>query len=461
MAKVKTKYICNDCGYESAKWLGRCPSCSAWNTFEEAVIQTEKTGQRASISVNAKAKRITEVEAITNERYSTDISELDRVLGGGVVTDSIVLLSAEPGTGKSTVLIQAAHNLGKKGKKTLYFSGEESESQIKGRGKRLFGEELSDNIFVKSTNSMDEIMQIVEDEKPDMIVVDSIQTVSLQACLPSRAGGGVQVTECTNVLIHIAKTKKIPVFVVGQVTKNNELAGVKYLEHAVDVVLFLEGDKNLQLRFCRALKNRFGSTEEIGIFEMTGKGLRSMENPNELFTTKRDVDMIGCSLVSVSEGTRTFVVEVQSLVTKSVYGMPIRNAIGLNKEYVRILSAMLEARTNVNVANSDINLQVVGGLYIKDVAANLGIIMSIVSSYINRPIPQGYVFIGEVGLTGEITNVQYLSSRVKAIDRYGFKKVFIPHGALSEDINVENVEVVEVRTLQDVINRVFDMKSAK
>ena len=248
------------------------------------------------------------------------------------------------------------------------------------------------------------------------------------------------------------------VILVGQFTKDGNVAGVNHLPHTVDAVIYLEGDKNTQLRIMRPEKNRFGSTEEVGLFEMTAKGMRSVTNPNELFTTQRDEQMVGCALTSVAEGTNSFVVEVQSLVTKSIYGMPIRNAIGYSKENIRVLSSMLQERTDRGVSDRDITVQVTGGLYIKDVGANLGVVMSIVSSHMDEPIPDGYVFIGEVVLTGEVTNVQYLSNRVKAIDRYGYKKVFIPYGALSEDVKVDNVEIVEVKTLQDTIRAVFAQK---
>lgn len=457
MAKPKKSYICNNCGYETPRWLGKCPDCDSWNTLEEYKKEEPlKAGQRASISKGVKAQKITEVDSLKCERLSTGISELDRVLGGGIVTDSVVLMVAAPGTGKSTTLLQTANNIASKGKKVLYCSGEESNEQIKVRGLRIEGEKLSDNIYLKPTNSMDEIIEEVESLEPDLLIVDSIQTMTLDAFLPSRAGGPVQTIECTNSIIALAKGKrKMPVFIIGQFTKSDTLAGVNHLAHAVDTILYLEGDKNTQLRILRPSKNRFGSTEEVGMLEMTSKGLMSVENPNELFTRKRDEPITGCSLASVAEGTKTFVVEIQSLVTKSIYGMPVRNAIGYNKEHIRVLSSMLEARTDKSVADRDINIQVTGGLYIDDVAANLGVVMSIVSSLIDEPIPNGYVFIGEVGLTGEVTNVQHLGLRVKAIDRYGFKKVFIPRGCLSDDITVDNVEIVEVGTLQEVIRTVF------
>lgn len=457
MARAKTSYICNECGYEAYKWLGKCPECGKWNSFDEhARVDESKKGQRATISSGVKPVRITDVKGQDKERLKTGMSEFDRVLGGGIVTDSVVLISAAPGTGKSTTLLQCSQHLASEGKKVLYCSGEESCEQINSRGRRLFGDKLSENVYLFATNSMDEIKAQVEELNPDILIVDSIQTVALNAFLPSRAGNGVQVTECVNELIAMAKGgRNMPVFVIGQFTKGGDLAGVNHLAHAVDAVIYLEGDKNTQLRVMRPEKNRFGSTEEVGLFEMTSKGMMSVENPNELFTTSRDNPMVGCALASVSEGTRTFVVEIQSLVTKCIYGMPIRNAIGYSKDYIKILASMLEARTDRGVSDRDISVQVTGGLYIKDVAANLGVVMAIVSSHMNEPIPDGYVFVGEVGLTGEITNVQYLSSRIRAIDRYGYKKVFVPFGAVPSDLSVENVEIVQVRTLQDTIRAVY------
>ena len=458
-AKNKTHFVCKECGYDTPKWMGKCPDCGEWNSFEEhANKEEQKKGQRPSISTGQRARKITEVDNRVDERYSTGVSEFDRVLGGGIVTDSIVMITAAPGTGKSTLILQTSQNLAEKGKVVLYCSGEESEHQIKSRGHRLFGDNLNSNIYLKATNSMDEILEEVKELNPDMLIVDSIQSVALNEFLPSRAGNGVQVTECVNAIKSITKKetgKRMPTIVIGQLTKGGDFAGVNHLAHEVDAVIYLEGDKNTQLRIMRPDKNRFGSTDEVGMFEMTDKGLRSVDNPNEMFTTQRDVPMVGCALASVAEGTRTFVVEVQSLVTKCIYGMPVRNAIGYSKEYIKILASMLEARTDRGVSDRDISIQVTGGIYVKDVAANLGVIMSIVSSHINSPIPDGCVFIGEVGLTGEITNVQHMALRVKAIDRYGFKRVFVPYGALKEHIDVKNVEIVPVRTLQDVIKAVF------
>lgn len=457
MAKQKVRYECSECGYTSPKWMGRCTSCGKWNTLSEKIDAdiNLKTGQRASIGSNAKPVRITEISGKKFDRIKTNIPEFDRALGGGIVTDSVVILTASPGTGKSTLLLQTCQNVVKQGFKVLYCSGEESEAQIKDRGERIFGKDLSEDIYIQSTNSMDVIVENANEIKPNLLIVDSIQTVELASSLPSRAGGPKQVTDCANMLISIAKNKNIAVVIVGQVTKDGDLAGINYLEHAVDAVLKLEGDKNTPLRVCSPSKNRFGSTEEVGLFSMTERGLISVENPDALFTTERDKPVVGAALASVAEGTRTFVVEVQSLVTSSSYGNPIRNAIGVNKDYLRVLTAMLQARTRVSVANDDVNLQVSGGLYIKDVGANLGIVMAIVSSKANYAIPQGTVFIGEVGLTGEITNVPYLSSRIKTIDRYGYKTVYIPKGALEEPIKTKNVKVVEISTLEEVIQKVL------
>lgn len=460
MAKKNTVvYMCDECGYEQSKWMGKCPSCSTWNSMKEFTkIPEIKSKTGASINREKKPKKITEIENTTYDRLSTDIPELDRVLGGGMVKDSVVLISAAPGTGKSTLLLSVANNTALKGKKVLYESGEESDTQIKSRGIRLYDKNLSENLYIKSTNSMDEMLADIEEMQPDLVIIDSIQTVELASLLPSSPGGMTQVIGCTNALVSVAKSKGIPIFIVGQVTKDSELAGPRQLEHAVDAVLFLEGDENTQLRTARCKKNRFGSTEEIGLFEMTSKGLVSVDNPNELFLTAREEPAVSCALVSVNEGTRSFVVEIQSLVTNCVYGMPIRNTKGISKDDLRILTSMLDAKTPVKVSSKDVSIKVTGGLYIKDVAANLGILMSIVSSCIEEAIPDGYVFIGEVGFTGEITNVQYLSSRIKAIDRYGFKKVFIPQGALGEKIETKNVEIVEVKTLSDVIKKVFQTK---
>lgn len=460
MAKTKTHYVCQSCGHEEPKWIGKCPDCGQWNTFEEEIkIDTSKsksTSLNKSISVFSKPVPITEVSSITSERVSTGISELDRVLGeGGMVKDSVVLLSAQPGTGKSTLLLQVANNIATRDGVILYCSGEESESQIKTRANRLFGEELTPNILLKSTTSADEIVALYQNIKPSLMIIDSIQTTVLEEQLPSLAGGVSQVKACTNAFITQAKTLKIPTFIIGQVKKDGDLAGTKYLEHAVDTVAHLEGDESSQLRLLRCTKNRFGSTEEIGVFDMTDKGLIAIENPNELFITKRESPAVGCALVSLSEGTRDFVVEIQSLVCAMSSSFPIRNALGINRETLRVLTSILDARTYMKTGNLDITVQATGGIYIKDVAANLGVIMAIASSYADKPIPDDTVFIGEVGLTGEVRNVQYITKRIKSIHRYGFKRVFVPKGSIKGKLDLSGLDIVEVGTLQEVIVKTF------
>lgn len=460
MAKIKTCHVCNNCGYESAKWLGKCPDCQKWNTFQEEIkADTKKSvaqGGMISSSFYTKPVPITEVNEITSERISTGVSELDRVLGkGGAVKDSVVLISAEPGTGKSTLLLSVANNIAQEHGLVLYFSGEESESQIKTRGMRLFGENLSSNVLLKSTTSADEIISVVSDMKPKLVVIDSIQTVVLEAQLPSAAGGVAQVKSCSSAFIKVAKNLKIPTFIVGQVNKDGDLAGAKYLEHAVDVVAHLEGDKGSQLRLLSCSKNRFGSTEELGVFDMTEKGLISVENPNELFLTKREVPATGCALVSISEGSRDFVVEVQSLVTDMSSSFPIRNALGINRDTLRVLSSVLDARTYMKTGNLDITVQATGGIYLKDVSVNLGVCMAIASSYANEPIDDSTVYIGEIGLTGEVRNVQFINQRLKSIHRYGFKRVFVPKGSYNKSMKLDGLDVIEVTTLQDAIGKTF------
>lgn len=459
MAKIKTHYVCNNCGYISPKWMGKCPDCNQWNTLEEEIKVDEKKSVSAAhknISVYSKPVPIVEVSSNTSERIPTGISELDRVLGeGGVVKDSVVLLSAQPGTGKSTILLQVSNNIANKLGTVLYFSGEESESQIKTRAVRLFEGNVNPNILVKSTNSADEIVAIVKDIKPNLIIIDSIQTVTLDEQLPSAAGGVTQVKTCTNAFITLAKTLKIPTFIIGQVKKDGDLAGAKYLEHAVDVVANLEGDKGSQLRLLSCSKNRYGSTDELGVFDMTDKGLISVDNPNELFLTKREMPAVGCALVSISEGSRVFVVEVQSLVTAMSSSFPIRNALGVNRETLRVLSSVLDARTKMKTGNLDITVQATGGIYLRDVAVNLGVTMAIASSYTDKPIPDDTVYIGEIGLTGEIRNVQGINQRLKSIHRYGFKRVFVPKGSFDKKLKLDGLDIVEVSTLQEAIFKTF------
>jgi DNA repair protein RadA/Sms len=438
------------------KWMGQCPSCREWNTFKEFEKGTSTSVRvKPSLSDKTPPKRLIDVNSSQQQRFSTEISELDRVLGGGVVRDSVISISASPGMGKSTLLGQVANNVAKKDIKVLYISGEESEEQVKARAERTMGGKISENIWIKSETNMDLIKEYIKEIDPKLIIIDSIQTVYLNEYLPSRAGGVSQITACTDELIAIAKNQKRAIFMVVHVTKDEEMGGPKTLEHMVDTVLFMDGDRQSSLRMLYSQKNRFGSTEEVGIFQMREEGIIPIKNPSDFFVTKREKPVVGSVLTVSIEGSRPIVVEVESLVCDSNYSNPMVVSTGVNKELLKMLAAILEQRCGIKVNNKNIYTQVTGGYKISEPAANLGIMMAIASSCKNKPIDNKTVFIGEVGLTGEIKPVNQIVRRLKEIDRMGFKKAYIAKGCIDKNLTFQNLEVVEVSTVKEVLEKVF------
>jgi DNA repair protein RadA/Sms len=461
LAKIKTQYKCSNCGNIVPKWQGKCDRCQQWNTFEEYIPPRTNTvsvlmGSRKGLSSNKKPVPLNTVEVGENNRIVTDNPELNRVLGGGIVRDSVTVISAPPGMGKSTLLIQMANGLGKQGYKVLYASGEESDKQIKVRADRVCQGNISDNLYVVAETSMNQIEEYVKEFDPHVIIIDSIQTFYLED-IPSRPGTPTQVNECTYKLMEIAKNKENPkaVWIVGQMTKDDELAGSRTFEHAVDTVLYLEGERNGQLRQLYSKKNRFGDTSEVGIFLMTEEGLVPIDNPSEFFITKRENSVPGSALTITKEGTRNMVVEIESLVSKSYYGFPSRMANGIKKELLQILVEILEQRGGLSCNDKNVTVMVTGGLKLTEPSVNLGVIMSIVSSIYNQPIPEGCVFVGEVGLTGEIKKVPNIEGRIKEVDRLGFKKIYIPKGNAKNSMTTKQVEVIEVSSLHEVIQSVY------
>lgn len=460
MAKVKTEFVCTNCRHVVAKWQGRCDQCGEWNTYEERVQESKQStgfaGARKKTSGDSKPVRLNTIKVEKNNRIDTLNPELNRVLGGGIVPDSVNVVSAPPGMGKSTLLLKTANDLGNSGHKVLYASGEESSTQIKSRADRICGGKISDNLYVMSETSMSKIESYIEEVDPVLVIVDSIQKVYMED-IPSRIGTPTQVNECTDRLIDIAKhgNKPISCIIVGQMTKEDELAGSRTFEHAVDAVLYLEGDRNEQLRTLRAIKNRFGDTEETGLFQMEEHGLIPIDNPSKFFITERDEPVAGSALTVTKEGSRNIVVEVESLVSKSYYGFPSRMSNGIRKELLQILVEILEQRGGLSCSDKNVTVMVTGGLKLTEPSVNLGILMSIASSLYDKAIPSGTIFMGEVGLTGEIKQVRSLEPRIKEIDRMGFEKVYVPKGSLKNKLLTKTTKIIEVPTLRSAIESVF------
>ncbi len=456
--KNKTVFKCSNCGYESSKWVGRCPECDSWNTFEEREIQNQKSTKSASARVTKPIVKLTQVKAGNSDRIVTGISEFNRVMGGGIVKDSITIITAKPGAGKSTLLLQVAGDVASKGLKVLYASGEESESQIKSRADRIFNK-IDDSVWVYSDNSMDNVLNVVSQVDPDLLIVDSIQTFVLEGFPGSRAGSPTQTMECANELLKLAKDPARPraVFLVGQMNKSEEIAGLRALEHLVDAVLILDGDNEEELRGLSVSKNRFGSTWERGYFSMTENGLESIDNPSEYFMTTRGKNekVSGSALTVVKDGSRPIIVEIESLVSKTYTPFPSRIGECVRREQLNTLISILEQRGKISLYDRDVVIKTTGGLKFKEPAVNLSIIMSIVSSVYDKEIPNDTAFISDVGLTGELKKVPSLELRIRELDRRGFRHVYVAKNALIRSLDIKNIKVHEVKSIQEVIGMLF------
>ncbi len=441
MPRSKILYQCQSCGHSSPKWLGKCPDCGAWNSFTEEQRVANLTRQKTAEPVV-----LSEISASTGVRYSTGIKELDRTLGGGVVMGSVVLIGGDPGIGKSTIILQSLKGLTKLGK-VLYVSGEESPEQIKIRADRL-NIKSSDIILLPET-SLEGIISTAQKINPKVIVIDSIQTIfSLE--LPSAPGSVGQIRECATKLMFMAKKNNIPLFIIGHVTKEGAIAGPKVLEHIVDTVLYFEGDKGNPFRILRAVKNRFGSTNEIGVFEMQGSGLKEVDNPSELFLSERPENVPG-SVVTVSlEGTRPLLVEIQALVTASNFGVPRRTAIGVDYNRINLLVAVLDKRLGLHLGGMDIYVNVVGGLKIDEPAIDMGIAAAIASSFKNKIIEAGTFTFGEVGLSGEMRAISQAATRIKEAAKLGFKKGVVPSNNTGR-VTGSDIEIIGVKNVEEAI----------
>lgn len=453
MAKKRSVvFMCQECGTESPKYLGKCPSCGKWNTFiEEKVAQETDTRSRVSLSKQvSKAQTIKEIKIEQTGRVQTELSEFNRVLGGGVVPGSLVLIGGDPGIGKSTLLLQVSAELNQIGGVVLYVTGEESPSQIKMRAQRLT---ISDtDFYIYGETDLSLIVETIEELKPDYIIIDSIQTM-FNPRIDSVAGSVSQVRESTALLMQLAKTNNVTIFIVGHVTKEGNIAGPRMLEHMVDTVLYFEGERHQSFRILRAVKNRYGSTNEIGVFEMREDGLREVLNPSELFLEERLAGATGSAVVSAMEGTRPLLVEVQSLVTPTAFGNAKRTASGFDYNRVSLIMAVLEQRVGLLLQNYDAFLKTAGGVKLNEPAIDLAIAISIASSYRDTESKETDCFVGEIGLTGEIRRVSNIETRVNEAAKLGFKRIFVPKNNLDGWKVPKGIEVVGCLTLQEVINQ--------
>jgi len=440
----RTVFACQECGYESSKWLGRCPECQAWNTFVERAATVAIQGPRQT----APPVEISRLPADEEPRLALDLPEFDRVLGGGIVPGSLVLLGGDPGIGKSTLLLQVAARASAEGRSVLYLSGEESPSQLKMRATRLGL--LGHSLFVLAETNLDVALREAEALSPSLLIADSIQTVYSEAA-PQAPGSVAQLRQCTMELMRWAKGSGVPVFLVGHVTKEGDIAGPRLLEHIVDVVLYLEGERFSNYRLLRGVKNRFGSVDEVGVFEMTGEGLRGVDNPSEAFIAERASGAVGSIVVPTLEGSRPLLVEVQALTNPTATPAPRRTANGLDLSRLLLVTAVLSRRLGLPLAGQDIIASVVGGLHVHEPAADLGLALAIISSHRDRPLPADLVALGEIGLSGELRTVAQLDRRLAEAERLGFRRCLLPQAALRRQQPKTGMELLPTATLRQAI----------
>lgn len=451
VTKNRSVYICSNCGYETPKWYGRCPECGEWNTLSEEIRQQVSTSKAVKSSLSANSKkmvhynRLNEISSDESYRYKTMVGELDRVLGGGIVAGSVMLLSGDPGIGKSTLMLQICQYLNEN-LKILYVSGEESASQLKLRANRLGV--TSNQLYISSTTDIETVLETVRELSPDVIMVDSIQTMNITT-IASSAGSVTQIRECAQVLIGIAKSKEIPIFIVGHVNKEGAIAGPKMLEHMVDAVLYFEGERQHSYRILRAVKNRYGSTNEIGVFEMSQNGLQEVQNPSQMMLSGKPSGVSGTCVACIMEGSRPILAEVQALVSKTGFGTPRRMSTGFDNNRTALLIAVLEKRGGYFFGNLDAYVNVVGGLKLDEPAADLPVALALVSNLLDQVIPNDLAAFGEIGLTGEVRSISNIQQRVKEAYRLGFTTCVIPKQSLKmidisemKDVNIIGVESI-------------------
>lgn len=444
MAKGKNSvFFCQSCGYESTKWMGQCPACKEWNTMVEEVVDKKTTVTHKQIT-ELQVSKLNDVQSSSEERLDTHIKELNRVLGGGIVPGSLVLVGGDPGIGKSTLLLQTCRSLSDQHTSVLYISGEESLQQIKMRADRIGT--FSDDMMLLCETNLDLIQGVIEERRPQVVVVDSIQTM-FRENVNSAPGSVSQVREATSVLMRLAKERGIAIFVVGHVTKEGTVAGPRVLEHMVDTVLYFEGDRYAAYRILRAVKNRFGSTNEIGVFEMCQTGLREVPNPSEYMLDGKPQNASGSIVVCTMEGTRPLLVEIQALVCHSAFGMPRRTAAGVDYNRVNLLMAVLEKTVGVKLADQDAYINIAGGMKISEPAVDLGLVLSIISSFRNRPIAEDVICFGEVGLSGEVRSVNMVEQRIAEARKLGFKQCILPKVCMK---NIQQVDGMQLKWVENV-----------
>lgn len=452
MKKSKTSFFCQHCGYMSPKWLGKCPSCNGWNCFAEELVSQTESGSRAEMQFDGKPMPVSDIPAEEGERTLTGIAEIDRVLGGGIVNGSAILIGGEPGIGKSTLMLQMMKNLAVTGRKVLYVSGEESAHQIKLRSNRIGA--AAPDLLVLVEVSLEKILEQIKKIDPAIVVIDSIQTV-YSGDLMSAPGSVGQVREASSRLILSAKKNGIPMFLVGHVTKDGSIAGPKVLEHMVDTVLYFEGDSGHAYRIIRSIKNRFGPTNEIGVFEMRDKGLEEVPNPSVFFLAERPQNAPGSVVVASLEGTRPILVEIQALASVSNLGMPRRTAIGVDHNRVSLLVAVLDKICGLHLGGSDIFINVAGGVRVEEPAVDLGVVAAMASSFLDRPVDARTVILGEVGLTGEVRAVSQMELRVKEAARLGFNRCIVPRTNMASLTQTAKMEICAIGSLKELLENLF------
>lgn len=452
MAKLKNKFVCQECGYESLRWIGKCPSCNSWNSFVEEIYDAKAKKLSIADTKDVRVEKLKDISISDEERIETGLGELDRVLGGGIVRGSLALIGGDPGIGKSTLAVQIANNISNNDYDVLYVSGEESAKQIKMRSDRLSIK--SDKLYILAETNLDIITKVVEKISPEIIIIDSIQTM-FDPSIESAPGSVSQVRAITSNLMKLSKSREMASFLVGHVTKDGSIAGPRVLEHMVDVVLYFEGERHNTYRLLRGVKNRFGSTNEIGMFEMRDIGLVEVKNPSEMLLSGRPEHTAGTIVVPSVEGTRPMMIEVQALITNTLFGMPRRVATGIDYNRVVLMIAVLEKKAGLHLQNSDAYINIVGGIQIKEPAIDLGIVCAIASSFKDVTIDSKTVALGEVGLTGELRTVSFIEKRIKEASKLGFTKVVIPQANLKGLEKNNDIEVIGVPNIEKALKIVL------
>ncbi len=450
---IKTVYVCQACGYQTPKWMGKCPDCGQWETLLEERLQPVSTQRTAGPATVNKPVLIDSEIPNYETRIGTGVAEFDRVLGGGLVPGSMVLIGGDPGIGKSTLMLQALAGMAARKTKALYVSGEESVRQLMLRSRRL-GAMSEDHLWVIAETDVESVLSVVEAEKPEVVVVDSIQTM-FSPEISSTPGSVSQVRDCAMRLMFLAKNTNIPVLLVGHVTKDGAIAGPRLLEHMVDTVLYFEGDRNHVFRILRAVKNRFGSTNEIGVFEMKEKGLVEVANPSAVFLSERPESAAGSTVTASMEGTRPILVELQALVSSTSFGTPRRTILGLDSNRVALLAAVMEKKLGMHLMGHDIFMNVAGGVRIDEPAVDMGVVAAIASSFLDRPIQNGSVVLGEVGLTGEVRAISHVEMRVAEVKKMGFTTCLVPAGNLKRMPQTNGIKLVGIKTVADAVDELF------